>query len=71
MGDEQTWISTDETRRVAERLVTNCYPQARITEELGMGRTFKYRFEANGTNLPVAIVVDREKGKAKFEDLSR
>jgi len=70
-GDDPTWISAEETRRVGERLITNRYPRAQLVEELGMGRTFAYRFATNGTVLPMSVVVDRKTGKAKFESSSQ
>ena len=70
-GDDPTWISTDETRRVGEQLTTNRYPQAQLVQELGMGQTVIYRFATNGTVLPESVVVDRKTGKASFESPSQ
>jgi hypothetical protein len=70
VGDDPAWISTDETRRVGEQLITNRYPQARLVSELGQGQTFTYRFATNGTVLPASVVVDRKTGKARFESSS-
>ena len=67
LGDDPTWITTDETRRVGEQLVKNRYPHAQIVEELGMGQIVRYRFATNGAVLPVSAVVDRKTGKASFE----
>jgi hypothetical protein len=68
VGDDPTWISCDETLRVAEQLLTNRYPQAQIVWLQGDGQTWTYRFATNGTVSPEAVVVDRKKGKAKFEN---
>ena len=70
VGDDPTWISTDETRRVGEQLLTNRYPQAHIVSLLGEGQTWTFRFATNGTVSPVAVVVDRKTAKAKFESVS-
>jgi hypothetical protein len=67
VGDDPTWISTDETRRIGERVITNRYPQAEIVEERGLGQSFSYRFATNGTVLPISVIVDRKTGKARFE----
>jgi hypothetical protein len=67
VGDDPTWISSGETRRVGEQLITNRYPQAQLVSELGEGRTFTYRFSTNGTVSQMAVVVDRKTGKARFE----
>jgi hypothetical protein len=65
--DDPTWITTDETRRVGEQLITNRYPQAQLVSELGEGRRFTYRFSTNGTVSQTDVVVDRKTGKARFE----
>lgn len=70
VGDDPTWISSDEARRIGEQLITNRYPQAQIVWALGTGRTFTYRFATNGTVLPLEVVVDRETREAKFESSS-
>lgn len=70
-GDEATWISTDETRRVGMHVLLNRYPQAQIVSELKEGRTWRYRFSTNGITLPVVVVVDRKAAKARFEVLRR
>jgi hypothetical protein len=67
VGDDPTWISSDETRRVGEQLITNRYPRAQIVEELGMGQIVRYRFATNDRALPMSAVVDRKTGKARFE----
>ena len=67
VGDDPTWITTDETRRLGEQLITNRYPQAQLVSEIGEGRTFTYRFSTNGTVSQMAVVVDRKTGKARFE----
>ena len=71
VGDDPTWITTDETRRVGEQLVTNRYPHAQIVEELGMGQIFRYRFATNDRVLPMSAVVDRKTGRARFESSSQ
>jgi hypothetical protein len=70
VGDDPTWISTDETRRVGEQFLTNRYPQAQIVSLLGEGQTWTFRFATNDTVLPISVVVDRKTGKARFESAS-
>jgi hypothetical protein len=71
VGDDPTWISAEETRRVGERLIADRYPQAQVVSELGVRQTFTYRFETNGTVVPMSVVVDRKTGKARFETSSQ
>ena len=71
VGDDPTWLSNDETRQVSMQLLTNRYPQAQLVSELGEGRIWTYRFTTNGAVVPVAMVVDRKTGKARFEKVSQ
>ena len=75
VGDDPTWISSDESRQVEMQLLTNRYPHARIVSQLTVGQTCTYRFTTNiETHLsplvPVAVVVDRKTAKATFENVS-
>lgn len=63
-------ISLDRTREVAMHVLLNRHPQAQIVSESGEGRTWTYRFATNGTLVPLAVVVDRKAGKARFEKVS-
>ena len=63
-------ISLDRTRAVAMHVLLNRHPQAQIVSESGEGRTWTYRFATNGTLVPLAVVVDRKAGKARFEKVS-
>jgi hypothetical protein len=69
LGGNPAWISTDETRRLGEQLMTNRYPQAIIVSEFIDGQTATYWFSTNSTVLPISVVVDRKARKAKFESL--
>jgi hypothetical protein len=71
IGEDPTWLSNHETLRIGEKLLTNRYPQAQLVEALTEGRTCTYRFTTNGTVAPLAVVVDRITGKAKFQKVSR
>ena len=70
-GGNPAWLTLDKTREVGMHVLLNRYPQAQIVSELGEGRTWTYRFATNGTLVPLALVVDRKAGKARFEKLSR
>lgn len=63
-------ISLDRTREVAMHVLLNRHPGAQIVSESGSGRTWTYRFATNGTLVPVAVVVDRKAGKARFQKVS-
>ena len=69
-GAEAKLISIDRTREVAMHVLLNRHPQAQIVSESGDGRTWTYRFATNGTLVPLAVVVDRKAGKAKFQKVS-
>lgn len=51
-------------------VLLNRYPRAEIVSEQGEGQTRTYRFTTNGTLVPVAVVVDRKAGKARFENVN-
>lgn len=70
-GADAKLISRDQTREVAMHVLINRHPQAQIVSESGDGRTWTYRFATNGTLVPLAVVVDRKAGKARFEKVSR
>ena len=63
-------ISLDRTREVAMHVLLNRHPGAQIVSESGSGLTWTYRFATNGTLVPLAVVVDRKAGKARFEKVS-
>jgi hypothetical protein len=63
-------ISLDRTREVAMHVLLNRHPEAQIVSESGNGRIWTYRFATNGTLVPLAVVVDRKAGKARFEKVS-
>lgn len=69
-GAKAKLISLDRTREVAMHVLLNRHPQAQIVSESGDGRTWTYRFVTNGTLVPLAVVVDRKAGKARFEKVS-
>ena len=71
VGNDPTWISNDETRQVGMQLLTNRYPQARIVTSIGNGQISTYYFATNDKVMPVAVVVNRKTGKARFEDLRK
>ena len=68
---EAKWLSTDRTRQVGMHVLLNRYPKAEIVSEVGAGQLWTYRFATNGVVLPVAVVVDRKAGTARFENVSR
>ena len=70
VGTDAKLISLERTREVAMHVLLNRHPQAQIVSESGDGRTWTYRFATNGTLVPLAVVVDRKAGKARFEKVS-
>ena len=67
VGDDPTWITHEEARRVGERFVGASSPQARLVEESVTGQTGRYVFATDDTAMRLTVLVDRKTGKAKFE----
>lgn len=68
--EDPTWISNDRARVVGWQLLTNRYPEAQIIYEKGALNMVTFGFETNHTTAPIVVVVDRETGKARFENAS-
>lgn len=70
-GNASKLSSMDETRQIGMHVLLNRYPQAQIVSESAEGQKWKYRFSTNGVVLPLAVVVDRKSGQARFEKVNR
>jgi hypothetical protein len=63
-GSDPSWTTPEQTRKLAETYIArNGFADASLVEEVGQGRTWRYRFATNDVVQPEVVVVNRTTGR--------
>ena len=62
------WVTPEQTRKLAEvYIASNGFVDAKLVEEIGLGRMWRYRFSTNNIVVAETVVVDRKTGRVEVE----